>query len=102
MSFMNNVISLFRSNDNTVKKEDLPKGDSGTQVKLKDGEWSGLRGEGVGFFAATRETDPNRALLSRVDEGKNWGLFNIEGQLIGTYSRKRDAVRGAQRRGLTV
>lgn len=31
-----------------------------------------------------------------------FGLFGAEGELIQTYSRRRDAVRGADRRELTV
>lgn len=31
-----------------------------------------------------------------------FGLFRRTGELVGTYSRRRDAVRGARRRGLVV
>lgn len=29
-------------------------------------------------------------------------LFNDEGEFVGSYARRRDAVRGGQRRGLNV
>lgn len=35
-----------------------------------------------------------------IDEDNN--LFSPTGQLVGSYTRKRDAVRGAKRRGFEV
>lgn len=38
--------------------------------------------------------------FARIDNDNN--LFGPNGQFIGTYSRRRDAIRGAKRRGLTL
>lgn len=46
------------------------------------------------------ETDMKYATIKAIGEGA--ALVDRHGNTIGMYSRKRDAVRGAKRRGLTV
>jgi hypothetical protein len=41
------------------------------------------------------------AQIQQADNGK-FTLVARTGKVVGTYSRKRDAVRGAQRRGFKV
>jgi hypothetical protein len=50
------------------------------------------------FFGAEAETQ-EFINMARITEGNQ--LF-VNGELIGTYSRRRDAVRGAKRRGLVI
>lgn len=50
------------------------------------------------FFNRSVETAP--LTEAHIDENNN--LFSPTGQLIGQYSRRRDAIRGAKRRGFEV
>jgi hypothetical protein len=43
-----------------------------------------------------------RATIMNFEQGNGFGLFDTRGELIGKYSRRRDALRGAARRGLVV
>lgn len=49
--------------------------------------------------ATAQETPVMTAVIVTTDEG--FGLMR-RGEIIQTYSRRRDAVRGAERRGLVV
>jgi hypothetical protein len=53
------------------------------------------KNEGFGGFLNTEDT--MKATIQPV--GDKFGLFT-GGELVGTYARKRDAVRGASRREL--
>lgn len=45
-------------------------------------------------------TQEKKTMFARIDADNN--LFSPTGTFIGTYSRRRDAVRGATRRGFKV
>lgn len=49
----------------------------------------------------TKETDMNVAQINLNTDGSAY-LTDRLGRVIATYSRSRDAVRGAKRRGLTI
>jgi hypothetical protein len=50
------------------------------------------------------ETQGETDMFVTIEQGDNaeFMLVNRDGNIINSYSRRRDAVRGATRRGLTV
>lgn len=55
----------------------------------------GVREEVKPGYITTGESE-----MARIDDDNN--LFGPMGEFIASYSRRRDAVRGAKRRGLAV
>lgn len=46
------------------------------------------------------EITPNY-IVTKTTDG-SWGIYDATGKLFRSYSRRRDAYRGAERAGLTV
>lgn len=65
--------------------------------------WRNLFGFSQPALELTNEVvnkkEPNR-MFARIDDSNN--LFSPQGELITTYSRRRDAIRGAKRRGFKI
>ena len=54
-----------------------------------------------GFFTKTK-TNETTLTVQQLPNGRFGIVAEPTGTLHGTYARKRDAVRGAQRKGLTL
>jgi len=53
-------------------------------------------------FTSTKTTEPNMHNIAKTADGKFVITDRFGTSVSNTYSRRRDAVRGAARRGLTV